>query len=237
MAVKTYKKGSTAKLSANFKVSEFDCNGRGCCAETLIDGKLVEYLQKIRDHFGKPVNLSSGYRCPTHNGNVANAVKKSKHTMGLAADIKVEGVAPAEVAKYAESLGILGIGLYNTDKDGHFVHIDTRTTKAFWFGHAQQKLSTFGGVPEDKPAKTTTTAKTEVCNVEVNVLKKGAKGAQVKAMQTLLIGYGFSCGSKGSDGDFGSNTEKALKDYQKNAGLTPDGSCGPKTWAKLLGVN
>ena len=72
--------------------------------------------------------------------------------------------------------------------------------------------------------------------MEVNVLKKGAKGAQVKAMQTLLIGYGFSCGSKGTDGDFGSSTDSALRKYQAAVGLNPDGSCGPKTWAKLLGV-
>ena len=88
-------------------------------------------------------------------------------------------------------------------------------------------------VPVDKPAATT---KTGVCNVEVNVLKKGAKGAQVKAMQMLLIGYGFSCGSKGTDGSFGSSTDSALRKYQTAVGLISDGSCGPETWAKLLGV-
>lgn len=76
-----------------------------------------------------------------------------------------------------------------------------------------------------------------VCTVELNVLKKGAKGNEVKAMQTLLIGYGFSCGSSGADGDFGSNTDKAVRAYQKAKGLSVDGSCGPKTWAKLLGVS
>ena len=86
-------------------------------------------------------------------------------------------------------------------------------------------------VTEDKPVKT------EVCTVEVNVLKKGSKGNQVRAMQTLLIGYGHSCGSAGADGSFGSATEKALMAYQKARGLSVDGSCGPKTWAKLLGVS
>ena len=76
-----------------------------------------------------------------------------------------------------------------------------------------------------------------VCTVELKVLKKGAKGNEVKAMQTLLIGYGYSCGSSGADGDFGSNTDKAVRAYQKAKGLSVDGSCGPKTWAKLLGVS
>lgn len=81
------------------------------------------------------------------------------------------------------------------------------------------------------------TTNTEVCTVEVSVLKKGSKGNQVRAMQTLLIGYGHSCGSSGADGSFGVSTEKALKAYQKARGLSVDGSCGPKTWAKLLGVS
>lgn len=76
-----------------------------------------------------------------------------------------------------------------------------------------------------------------VCTVEVKVLKKGAKGEQVKAMQILLIGRGHSCGKYGSDGDFGSATDKAVREFQKANGLSVDGSCGPKTWAKLLGAS
>lgn len=75
----------------------------------------------------------------------------------------------------------------------------------------------------------------EVCQVEVKVLKKGAKGSAVKAMQMLLQGNGFSCGSKGVDGSFGAATDKALRAYQSAKGLQADGSCGPKTWASLLG--
>lgn len=74
-----------------------------------------------------------------------------------------------------------------------------------------------------------------VCEVEVKVLKKGAKGDEVKAMQILLIGYGYSCGEKAADGSFGGATDKALRAYQKAKGLSVDGSCGPKTWASLLG--
>ena len=68
-------------------------------------------------------------------------------------------------------------------------------------------------------------------------MKKGAKSDQVKAMQVLLMGYGFSCGDKGADGSFGPATDKALRAYQEAEGLTVDGVCGPKTWAKLLGVS
>lgn len=68
-------------------------------------------------------------------------------------------------------------------------------------------------------------------------LSKGSKGADVKALQILLIGNGCSCGIFGADGDFGSATEKAVKKYQTKMGLDADGICGPKTWSKLLGIN
>lgn len=216
MAVNAYKKGASTKLSANFRVREFDCHGRGCCATTKIDSQLVDYLQKIRDHFGKSVNLSSGYRCEKHNGEVANAVSRSRHILGMAADIKVSGVAPAEVAKYAEAIGVKGIGLYE-GKDGNFVHIDTRTAKSFWYGHAQQKRETFGGA-----------APAETCTVQLPVLQRGCKGEAVKALQAIL-------GCK-ADGSFGPATDAALKARQKKLGLNPDGSCGAKTWAALMGV-
>lgn len=88
----------------------------------------------------------------------------------------------------------------------------------------------------DKPVISTTTTNTGVCTVEVKVLKKGAKSAQVKAMQLLLGGYGYSCGASGADGSFGPATDKALRAFQQAKGLRVDGSCGPKTWAKLLGA-
>lgn len=144
MAIKTYKKGTAVTLSTNFKSTEFDCHGSGCCSSTQVDEILVKYLQKIRDHFDKPITINSGYRCTTHNAAVGGA-SGSRHAKGQAADIVVSGITPAEVAKYAESIGILGIGLYETKADGYFVHIDTRTTKSFWYGQAQASRTTFGG--------------------------------------------------------------------------------------------
>lgn len=84
-------------------------------------------------------------------------------------------------------------------------------------------------------SKAETTSKEE-CKVTLKVLKKGSSGASVKALQTLLIGYGYSCGSYGADGDFGSATDSAVRKYQKKCKLTEDGIVGDKTWEKLLGV-
>lgn len=215
MAIKTYKKGADTKLSANFKVSEFLCYGAGCCTKGKVDEKLVKILQNIRDHFGKPVHISSAYRCPAWNQKVGG-VSRSYHLSGQAADIKVDDTSPAEVAKYAESIGVLGIGLYDTDKDGHFVHVDTRAVKSFWYGQAQQKQTTFGG------------ASAKTASVQLPVLQKGDKGQSVKALQKLL-------GVK-ADGIFGTATDTALRSCQKAAGLLADGICGEKSWKALLGV-
>lgn len=85
-------------------------------------------------------------------------------------------------------------------------------------------------------AEETAEKKEEVCKVEVKVLKKGSKGEAVKSLQILLIGYGYSCGSSGVDGSFGSATDKAVKAFQKAKGLVVDGVVGSNTWSKLLGV-
>lgn len=147
MAVITYKKSDRIQLSKNFNSYEFRCGlGRPCaCQTTLIDEKLVEILQMLRDHWpGHALHITSGYRCPAYNRSVGGATG-SYHSKGMAADITVDGVAPREVAKYAESIGVLGIGLYETQADGFFVHVDTRTYKSFWYGQEQAPRTTFGG--------------------------------------------------------------------------------------------
>lgn len=83
--------------------------------------------------------------------------------------------------------------------------------------------------------KPTTTAK-EDDDMKLPVLRSGNRGEPVKALQALLTGYGISVGTSGLDGSFGPATYRALKQYQTQNGLNPDGVCGPKTWGKLLGM-
>lgn len=79
--------------------------------------------------------------------------------------------------------------------------------------------------------------KQEVCKVNVRQLSRGCEGEDVKSLQILLIGYGYSCGSYGADGDFGSATDSAVRKFQKAKGIGVDGIVGSETWGKLLGVN
>lgn len=140
MATNTYAKTDKTQLTEHFNITEFHCKGSDCgCKETLHAPALSAHLQKIREHFGKPLYITSGYRCKTHNAAVGGAAN-SRHTKGQAADFYIPGVEPEEIAKYAESIGILGIGLYD-----NFVHIDTREKKSFWYGHSEEYRATFGG--------------------------------------------------------------------------------------------
>jgi hypothetical protein len=71
------------------------------------------------------------------------------------------------------------------------------------------------------------------------ILRRGNKGKYVTLLQVKLISKGYSCGASGADGDFGANTEKAVKLFQKEhdgpdgRALQIDGIVGPATWWAL----
>lgn len=248
MAIKTYKKGCSTKLAANFCAREFDCQGTGCCSTTPIDEQLVKYLQQIRDHFGKPVYLTA-YRCKTHNARTPNAASNSYHIYGRAADFHINGVAPKEIAKYAESIGIQGIGLYDS-----FVHIDTRETKAFWYSHAGVRRTTFGGVSAAQEAYSLEQFVRDVQAVTGSRIDgiagpetlrntvtlsagKNATHPAVAFVQKRLFALGYTLVGK-ADGVAGSKFIAAVKAFQADYGCTPDGeiTARNKTWRKLLGM-
>ena len=179
---------------------------------------------------------------------------------GQAADIVVKDIAPAEVAKYAESIGVKGIGLYETPTDGYFVHIDTRTTKSFWYGQKQASRSTFGGAPKT----TTTTASTsgytlkqfvsdvqKACGANVDGIpghqtlsktvtvsaKYNKRHAVVKCIQKRLAALGYTeIGN--ADGEAGPKFTSAVAHFQQDNGCVVDGviSARNTTWKKLLGM-
>lgn len=67
-------------------------------------------------------------------------------------------------------------------------------------------------------------------------LSKGDTGAAVKKLQEMLIACGYTCGSTGADGQFGKNTQAALKRFQKDAHLTDDGLYGEKSKTALTAL-
>lgn len=77
-------------------------------------------------------------------------------------------------------------------------------------------------------------SKESVFSMELKVLRKGDKGAQVEALQILLIGRGCKLPKYGADGDYGDETVKAVKAFQKLKKIEQDGIAGKNTFSKLL---
>lgn len=240
--VKEFKKGAKVVLSQNFNSQEFDCKGKNCCSATKIDSKLIDILQKIRNHFGKSVIINSGFRCEKHNKAVGGA-KSSLHKSGMAADIVVKGVKPIDVAIYAEALGVKGIGLYSWG-----CHIDTRSHKAFWVSDKQlpkatfiqpkidllswQKAAILDGFSFKKYGADGVWGSESEAVAKKAICKKQLIGYKNKNLTRLIQkALGIT-----ADGLFGKNTKQAVKTYQSEQRLTADGIVGLNTWKKLLGV-
>lgn len=100
-------------------------------------------------------------------------------------------------------------------------------------------LSIAGGVeqnPTTPPAQPTYTKKSFTLD---HVVKKGSKEAVVGSIQNNLKAIGYDIGTAGPNGDgidnnFGTKTDAAVRDVQKNGGVTVDGQVGKNT-APLLG--
>jgi uncharacterized protein YcbK (DUF882 family) len=115
-------------ISKNFNRAEFRCPC-GCKFDS-VDSELLLALEDVREYFNAPITITSGNRCESHNSS--DAVKGSKHSFhvrGLAADFKVSGKTPQEVADYLNSQypNTYGIGVYST-----WTHLDVRVIKGRW---------------------------------------------------------------------------------------------------------
>ena len=114
------------KLTTNFSLSEFNKHNFTVPANVLSNlVELAKNLQVLRDEVKKPIKITSGYRPAELNAKVGGATK-SRHITGQAADFKIEGYTPKQVAAIIEKLiaeGKMkqgGLGTYST-----WVHYDT----------------------------------------------------------------------------------------------------------------
>lgn len=123
-----------AKITKNFSLEEFKCkDGSDIPNSALLNiVELARNLEVLRTAINKPIVINSGYRSPKYNAKIGG-VKDSQHLRGTAADIRVAGMTPKEVALVIEGLiesGKMkegGIGVYPT-----FTHYDIRNRKARW---------------------------------------------------------------------------------------------------------
>lgn len=89
------------------------------CGELHIDQELLDKLEIMRENYGDPVVISSGYRCPIHNARIKGA-PLSLHVKGKAVDILLNGKPMETLHKRGLSVGFRGFGFY----DGGWIHMD-----------------------------------------------------------------------------------------------------------------
>ena len=90
--------------------------------EKAIEPHLFEILSLVYDHFGKPLELVSGFRNQKRT--------TSFHFIGSASDIRITGVSERALKEFVEELdtGGMGIGIY---PHGHFIHVDVRPEPSY----------------------------------------------------------------------------------------------------------
>lgn len=100
-----------------FPDNEISCK---CGCGLMPDAESVERLYAVRMIYRKPMIITSGARCETHNYNVGGS-KNSKHLVG-AFDVKVPPEDEWEFIRIAQFCGFNGIGVNNNK----FIHIDDK---------------------------------------------------------------------------------------------------------------
>lgn len=149
-SVKWYETAKNEKLSANFRVQEFDPGRR--YDRVPIHPDLVRGLQLLRDKFGLPLIITSGYRAPAHNAGVESAALGSLHQYGLAVDFGISGVSHELVARTAlEIFG--GVGLYSSH-----VHVDVGPVRHWIQGVSTSAASMFLQMGEARKKKASSTS-------------------------------------------------------------------------------
>lgn len=116
-------------MSKYFQTKEFESkDGRTSPYPLVVQEPLYTLLDLIREEFGKPVLVNSGYRSPAHNMKVGG-VTNSYHVLGMAADIRPKDLKDLPKLQHlADSINFNGgVGFYDT-----FVHVDIRPMRARW---------------------------------------------------------------------------------------------------------
>lgn len=148
---------------------------------------------------------------------------------------KAEGSAPAAATgKFKAGDTVTGKGTYYATAQGAGHHGSTAglTGKVYKTAYPSPypvNIDRIGWFREQD----VTAAKANPYREPAGLVKKGSKGDGVRWVQWALVQKGYSVGSNGVDGDFGKDTDAAVRKFQKDKGLAADGIVGDNTKAKL----
>lgn len=104
-----------------FTLSEFACKH---CGASNMDPVFLANVDELRRRYGKPLTVSSGYRCPAHNAAVSHTGGAGPHTTGRAVDFAISRREALELLALAlASRNFTGIGV-SQKGNGRFLHLD-----------------------------------------------------------------------------------------------------------------
>src|SRR5690606_26062838 len=104
----------------HFTMSEFACKH---CGANNIDESFVDKLDLLRARFGRPLIVTSGYRCPEHNARVSTTGRTGPHTTGRAVDLRVDRKDSYLLLRLAFQMHFTGIGVQQKGP-ARFIHLD-----------------------------------------------------------------------------------------------------------------
>ena len=91
-----------------------------------MDSQFLMMLDELREKLNKPLRVSSGFRCPSHNSKVSGTGETGPHTTGKAVDLAVDRSFAYETLRASMAMGFTGIGVKQKG-GGRFLHLDTIT--------------------------------------------------------------------------------------------------------------
>lgn len=179
--------------------------------------------------FGAPPVYKSN-NCPDKNANGMFALCEETGKIGTLPD------EPGLVVWKDGHIGVY-IGNGDTIEMRGFDHdcVKRKVSAGPWkkWGRLPASMLQYAGAPAPIPTPPPSGDAPDLSRLGSRTLKKGRSGTDVKQLQAALIWLGYDLGRYGSDGDFGSATERAVRAFQKDRGLQVDGQFGPKSLAAL----
>ncbi len=93
-----------------------------------MDIPFLARIDQLREDYGKPLIVTSAYRCPSHNSSVSSTGTTGPHTTGCAIDFLIAGADAHALLEVAVEQGFPGIGINQKgDWEQRFLHVDDLT--------------------------------------------------------------------------------------------------------------
>ena len=159
----------------------------------------------------------------------------------IPASYRVPGAAVFKKSSYIHHVGFLEKPVSAADPGGDWYVIEAR---GVMYGVIRSRLSEndwncwglmtkYYDYEEAENASGASAAETALGG---RLLKRGSSGEDVRQLQKILISLGYDLSGYGADGEFGSETEAAVRRLQAALGVSVDGMYGEKTHAALMSL-